>query len=141
HWDLAPVRVGARVGHIHAGSLATVLDPGAGRARAAIVESRDRATLSYDPNIRPGIMGDLAQVLPGVEDLVAIVDVVKASTDDIALLYPGRPSKDVIEHWLALGAALVVITRGADGVTYRTRAGEVVTRPTLATRVVDTVGA
>lgn len=140
-WDLAPVKVGPRVRHIHAGSLATALEPGGARARAAMADHRDRATLSYDPNIRPGIMGDLATIRPGVEELVAIIDVVKASSDDIALLYPGRPVEDVIDHWLSLGAPLVVLTRGADGVTCRTRTGDLLTRPTLAARVVDTVGA
>lgn len=140
-WDLAPVRAGARVRHIHAGSLATALEPGCARARAAMTDNRDTRTLSYDPNIRPGIMGDLAEIRSGVEELVGVVDVVKASTDDIDLLYPGRAAEDVLDHWISLGAALVVLTRGADGVAYRTRTGEIVTRPTLATRVVDTVGA
>ena len=140
-WDLAPVRVGRRVGHLHVGSLATALEPGASRARAAIAEHRDRVTVSYDPNIRPGIMGELSRIRPGVEDLVALSDVVKASSDDVGLLYPDLDLPEVIEHWLSLGAPLVVLTRGADGVVYRTRDGELVTRPTLATRVVDTVGA
>lgn len=140
-WRPAPVKVGRRVRHIHAGSLATVLEPGATLVRAAMADHRDTVTLSYDPNIRPGIMGDLAQVLPGVEQLIGIIDVVKASNDDVALLYPSHPLEEVIDHWLSLGAPLVVLTRGPHGVTYGTRHGDVVTIPTLATRVVDTVGA
>ncbi|MCA1782862.1 MAG: PfkB family carbohydrate kinase [Dermatophilaceae bacterium] len=141
HWNLAPVKVGKRDVHIHAGSLATALEPGATPAREAMTTHRESATVSYDPNIRPGIMGDLDAVRVGVEELLPAIDVVKASSDDIGLLYPDRPAEDVIDHWLSLGPALVVLTRGAEGVTYRTRTGEPVTLPTTATTVVDTVGA
>ena len=56
-------------------------------------------------------MGDLGAVRAGVEELLAIVDVVKASTDDVALLYPDREVEDVIDAWLGLGPTLVVVTR------------------------------
>jgi fructokinase len=142
HWNLAPVSVGTRDIHIHAGSLATALEPGGTRCRAAMTENRATATVSYDPNIRPGIMGDLDSVRTGVEELLDVVDVVKASSDDVELLYPGRVVDDVIEHWLGHGPALVVLTRGADGVTFRTRSDDVTTTlPTRAGTVVDTVGA
>ena len=141
HWNLAPVKVGPSDVHIHAGSLATALAPGAAHARAAMAENRATATLSYDPNIRPGIMGDLDEIRSGVEDLLTVVDVVKASSDDVGLLYPGRSSEEVIEHWLSLGPALVVLTLGADGVAYRTRTGALASLPTHAATVVDTVGA
>ena len=141
HWNLAPVPVESDDVHLHAGSLATALEPGAGQAREAMATSREAATLSYDPNIRPGIMGDLESVKDGVEDLLTIVDVVKASSDDVELLYPGRSVEEVIDHWLSLGPALVVLTRGADGVTYRTRSSKPVSLPTGAGTVVDTVGA
>src|SRR5690606_11531000 len=121
HWNLAPVPVESDDVHLHAGCLATALEPGAGRAREEMATSREAATLSYDPNIRPGIMGDLESVKDGVEDLLTLVDVVKASSDDVELLYPERSVEEVIDHWLSLGPALVVLTRGADGVTYRTR--------------------
>ena len=141
HWNLAPVKVGTRDVHIHAGSLATALEPGGARCRTAMADNRETATVSYDPNIRPGIMGNLDAIRPGVEELLGVVDVVKASSDDVELLYPGRSVEEVIDHWLSLGPALVVLTRGADGVTYRTRSSKPVSLPTGAGTVVDTVGA
>ena len=140
-WNLAPVKGVKRATHVHAGSLATVLEPGAAQARAVMADKHPTATLSYDPNIRPGVMGDLDDVRSGVEELLPIVDVVKASTDDVALLYPGREIEDVMNAWLTLGPALVVVTRGPAGVTFRTRTGSVVSLPTHAQHVVDTVGA
>lgn len=141
HWDPAPFTVDEGTTHVHAGSLATVLEPGASRTRAVLTSQRAAATLSYDPNIRPGIMGDLDEVRAGVEDLLPIIDVVKASSDDVGLLYPGRPAAEVIDHWLSLGPGLVVITRGGEGVTYRTTSGNLVSLPAPAVTVVDTVGA
>lgn len=140
-WNLAPVKVGKRTTHIHAGSLATVLEPGAARARAVLQDKHSTATLSYDPNIRPGIMGDIDEVRTGVEDLMPIIDVVKASEDDVQILYPDQEVEDVIAAWLGLGPSLVVITRGAAGATFRTRTGALLTLPTHAQQVVDTVGA
>ena len=141
HWNLAPVKVGARDVHIHAGSLATALEPGGARCRTAMADNRETATVSYDPNIRPGIMGDLDAIRTGVEELLGVVDVVKASSDDVELLYPDRDVVDVLEHWVDLGPALVVLTLGAEGVTFRTRHDGPETLPTRAESVVDTVGA
>lgn len=142
HWDLPELSLSAATGHIHTGSIATVLVPGASSVTAALRAIRERGTVSYDPNIRPSIMGDLDAVRRRVEELVGLSDVVKASEDDLELLYPGRSAQDVMAHWLELGAALAVVTLGADGVTFlasgSTGAG---VAPTRAERVVDTVGA
>lgn len=141
HWDLADIPVDDGITHVHTGSIATILPPGADRCRDALIAHRDQATLSYDPNIRPGIMGDLDEVRRQVNDLVRLFDVVKASADDLDLLHPGRPISDTVQEWLTLGPALMVITRGGSGVAYRTVTGELHTAPAPATTVVDTVGA
>ena len=111
-------------------------NPGTASAMPAHVHAGVRS-----PNIRPAIMGDLDEIRADVEGLIPIIDVVKASSEDLGLLYPDLSIEEVIDAWLDLGPALVVITRGADGVTYRTRTGEFASFPTLAPVVVDTVGA
>lgn len=142
HWDLPRIAVPEGTGHVHTGSIGAVLCPGAESVTEALRDVRERGTVSYDPNVRPGIMGDLADVRPRVEQLVGLSDVVKASDDDLALLYPGRSVEDVLTHWVELGAGLLVVTRGAEGVTYRVASDEsVATAPTRAGQVVDTVGA
>ncbi len=59
-----------------------------------------------------------------VEELVALADVVKCSEDDIAWLYAGQAASEVMARWAGLGAALVVVTLGGDGVTWRAATGE-----------------
>jgi fructokinase len=142
HWDLPRLDLPAGTGHVHTGSIGTVLAPGADSVTDALRAVRDVGTVSYDPNIRPGIMGDLDLVRARVEELVALSDVVKASEDDLALLYAGQPTEQVMARWVGLGAGLTVVTLGGEGVTYRVRSGPGARwAPTRAEVVVDTVGA
>lgn len=142
HWDLPPVTPGPDVGHAHTGSIGALLAPGDVEVASALAAVRERGTVSYDPNVRPTIMGAIEEVRPRVESVIAVSDVVKASSDDIELLYPGDNAATVLQRWLDLGARFAVITLGAHGVTYRTAASpEVGALPTAASHVVDTVGA
>lgn len=142
-WDLgelAPLPVEARC--LHTGSLATALTPGSAPVIDLIEREHDRgrATISYDPNVRPALLGAPAAALPDIERLVALSDVVKVSDEDLRWLYPGRPDEEVARSWLASGPALVVITRGGEGVYAVTRSLEV-RRPAVPIDLVDTVGA
>lgn len=144
NWELPPVALPASTRHVHTGSIATTLLPGAAEVTAALQRGRDLGTTSYDPNIRPTIMGTPDQVRPRVEELVALSDVVKCSEDDLAWLYPELSPSAVMAHWCALGAALTVVTLGGAGVTWRLantpHEGQAASR-TAPAEVVDTVGA
>ena len=142
-WDveaLAPLPIETRC--LHTGSLATVLPPG----KASVVDlverehKRGRVTVSYDPNVRPALLGDAARARPDIERLVALSDVVKVSDEDLRWLYPDRPDEDVAQAWLASGPALVVVTRGGAGV-YAVSAGLELHRRAVPLDLVDTVGA
>lgn len=54
---------------------------------------------------------------------MAASDIVKASDEDLRWLYPGRTLDESLAAWLALGPALVAMTRGADGPVVLTRQG------------------
>ncbi|KRE43045.1 carbohydrate kinase family protein [Knoellia sp. Soil729] len=142
HWDLRPVTDLDAAAHVHTGSIAATMTPGAAVVTQTLVDAREHATTSYDPNVRPTIMGSADEVRPRVEELIALSDVVKASDDDVAWLYPGQSLPEVMAAWERLGPGLVVITRGGAGVTYRVAAtGEVAEARATADRVADTVGA
>jgi fructokinase len=138
--DLAPLPVETRC--LHTGSLATVLAPG----NASVVDlvqrehERGRVTVSYDPNVRPALLGDAHAARPDIERLVAFSDVVKVSDEDLDWLYPERSDEDVAREWLASGPALVVVTRGGKGV-YAVATGLEVRRGAVPIDLVDTVGA
>jgi fructokinase len=141
HWDLPPVQLPEGTGHVHTGSIATTLTPGEARVTETLRRARLHATVSYDPNMRPSIMGDPAGVRERVEELVALSDVVKCSEDDIDWLYAGESPSQVMARWAGLGASLVVVTLGGDGVTWRAPDGTEASAPARVDAVVDTVGA
>jgi fructokinase len=138
--DLAPLPVEARC--IHTGSLATALEPGAGQVTDLLERERERGrvTISYDPNVRPALLGAPEDARPGIEHLVSLSDVVKVSDEDLHWLYPDRRDENVAGDWLALGAPLVVVTRGGAGV-FAVTADLQLNRPATTIDLVDTVGA
>jgi fructokinase len=126
---------------LHSGSLALTTPPGAAVLRELISRAAASVTISYDPNCRPLLMGEPAEVLAGVHELLAVADVVKVSSEDLEWLLPGRRAEDVLEDWLARGPALVAVTLGGDGVLAATASGVRSRRPTVPITVIDTVGA
>jgi fructokinase len=71
----------------------------------------------FDPNLRPEVWGDPAEMLPQVSEAMALADVVKLSIDELQLL----SGEDDLAAGLATitGPALVLVTRGAAGVVAR----------------------
>ncbi len=143
-WSVPPIADLTAFGHVHTGSIAATIEPGATEVLATLRALAPMATVSYDPNVRPTLMPSADEVRPRIEALVALADVVKASDEDLQWLYPGAFIPDVIRAWEALGPALVVITRGAEGAMYAVRSGgasKVTTVPPRRVDVTDTVGA
>jgi len=125
---------------LHTGSIATMLEPGAAKVFATVVATHPRATITYDPNCRPSIVADVGHAREQAEKFVRLADVVKASDEDLAWLYPGVDPLESARRWLGFGPALVVVTRGGDGPWAVCAAGES-SCAAPAVDVVDTVGA
>ncbi|MGO0577775.1 carbohydrate kinase family protein [Ornithinimicrobium panacihumi] len=140
-WDLAPQDLDG-VGHLHTGSVAATLEPGGGQGVDLMARARFGATVSYDPNCRPGIMGRPEDIRGRIEECVGRSDVVKASLEDVEWLYPGAEPGDVLREWGRLGPCLVLLTRGPDGpLLHLPRSGMWFELPSRTVPVVDTVGA
>jgi fructokinase len=142
-WDignLEPLPVETRC--LHTGSLATALEPGRTDVQTLLEHEhhRGRVTISYDPNVRPALLGSPDAARPGIEHLVALSDVVKVSDEDLRWLYPDRDDEDVAREWLGLGPALVVVTCGGEGV-FAVSTDLELRRPATPIDLVDTVGA
>jgi fructokinase len=125
---------------LHAGSLALTMPPGAEVLTRLIHRARQHATISYDPNCRPQLMGTPETLRPRVEALVAAADIVKASAEDLGWLLPGQPPAQVATAWRMRGPAIVAVTLGPGGVVAAAADG-VVHRPGRSVAVADTVGA
>ncbi|MBC3841855.1 carbohydrate kinase [Streptacidiphilus sp. 4-A2] len=139
-WTVQDRRLPLVPGHVHFGSIAAVREPGASAVLAMVARLRERATVSYDPNVRAQLMGEHAEAVTRVERCVALSDLAKASDEDLAWLYPDDSPEAAAAHWLTLGPAAVLVTRGALGATGFTRTATATT-PAARAVVADTVGA
>ena len=125
---------------LHIGTLATVIAPGADVLYDWALRVAEFAPIVFDPNIRPAVLSDRDLYEAAVEKWAAISSVIKVSDDDLTWLYPGQNYADLAARWINDGAALVVVTRGAQGIIGFTSEGSVEVEGAKVT-VADTVGA
>lgn len=131
--DLAPVVV-------HTCSIGAVLEPGASDVRRLLETLRPNATISYDVNARPAVTGSGPDLVRAVESIAALADLVKASDEDLEVLYPGEPVDRAVGRLLALGPTAVTVTRGGQGATWYGHDHRV-SVSAADTEVADTIGA
>ena len=138
NWLPDPSRFKPQV--LHIGTLVTAIQPGADVLYDWAMQVAEFAPIVFDPNIRPSVMGDHDLYEASVEKWAALSSVIKVSDDDMAWLYPGQKYEDVAQRWINDGAALVVVTRGSQGIIGITAEGSVEVDGAKIT-VADTVGA
>lgn len=139
-WDLPRTAPPTLPKILHTGSIATFLSPGAAVVRELLEQSHQRCTVTYDPNIRPALLGSHFEARTIFEELVPFTEVVKLSDEDARWLYPGLSLEEIPQRILELGAGLVAVTMGAEG-SLLTTAGARVAVPAVRSAVVDTIGA
>lgn len=115
------------------GGISLVAEPAADTYAALCAGAGDRLVM-MDPNIRPGFVTDEQGYRARLAAMLSRADIVKISDEDMAWL--GSSPAQLIET----GVALVLETRGADGVSATSASGEIMVPARKAT-VVDTVGA
>jgi fructokinase len=140
-WELPPVPKWLHPTVIHTGSIAAVLEPGGSSVLDAVRAGAEHATITYDPNARPQIMGARDGASLRIQELVSLADVVKVSDQDMAYIYPDGELLEEAANWLEAGPGLVIVTRGEQGAVGITASGHWVEVPPHSAVVVDTVGA
>jgi fructokinase len=127
--------------HVSFGAIGPLHDPAGVALLTLLRRAGTDHLVSLDPNVRAVTDEDRDRTVAALEDAVSGCHLVKVSDEDLATLYPGRPTDAVLERWATSGPALVVVTRGPDGATaVGTTAGRV-DAPGRRVEVVDTVGA
>lgn len=141
-WQVpAGARLPDDVAVVHSSTIGAALEPGGTAVLAILADARARSTITYDPNIRPALLGSADVARPLVERLVKLADVVKVSDEDIAWLEPRVALIEIAARWATAGPGLVVVTRGGAGVFAMTSGGVHVEVPAPTVDVADTVGA
>lgn len=125
---------------VHVGTVALVQEPIGSALEVFVERMARRVVVGLDPNVRPALVRDRAAYVARLHRLAALADVVKVSDDDASWIEPGPPEV-LAQRWVAAGAAVVVITRGASGPTAHTAGHPPVSVPAAPADVVDTVGA
>lgn len=140
--DELPETLEPEVVAVHAASIALFREPGASLIEALLrrEHGRGRVTITLDPNIRAAVIGDRSDARALALRHAAQAHVVKASDEDLAYLYPDHTLEQAASALAALGPALVVVTRGAEG-AFALSHGVSASVPAPKTEVVDTVGA
>jgi fructokinase len=139
-WDLPQISPTFLPKVLHTGSLASFIEPGATKVRSLLELFFRRCLITYDPNIRPTLLGSHAEALKTFEETVSLATVVKLSTEDARWLYTGKSYRDVAGRLLQLGTDLAVLTDGASGSYLRSNTAETDV-PARQVAVKDTVGA
>jgi fructokinase len=137
--EMLPESLPSDVNAIHVGTLGLVLEPMASTLVELVRRESGRRLVMLDPNIRPALLSD-PDYRPRLDWLISKSTIVKASSADLAWLYPGLDYKAASEQILGCGVSLVLVTLGASGAFGATRNLRVsVDAPPVD--VVDTIGA
>jgi fructokinase len=136
-WTLGDPPPAADTRFVHVCSWGPVLEPGASRVRELLASTR--ATVTYDVNVRPAVTGAGPELTAAVERTARLARLVKASDEDLEVLYPGLPLSEAAARLGALGPVAVVVTQGAAGATWF--GSEKVAVGAQPVVVADTIGA
>ena len=125
---------------LHFGSISLIPEPGGATLEKLMKRETKSRVISLDPNIRPGQIKDRRAHLARLSRLIAMADIVKISDEDVAWMTGKSEFAKAASKWLKLGAKIVVITKGGEGVEAFTR-GFAIGQPAVKVKVADTVGA
>ncbi len=126
---------------LHVGSTTLVNEPSSSAYLSLFAAAKGLTTLSFDPNCRPSLVSDRQAYVARMTGFAALADIIRMSDVDFDYLFDSRDWGARAEDWLAGGAKLVVLTRGAEGaVAWHARAGQVAVHAPRV-QVVDTIGA
>lgn len=127
---------------LYLGGISLISEPAAETYLALAVREAGRRVIVADPNIRQSLVDDEARYRARLDALIARVDILKVSDEDLDWMIPGAQTlAEKVRLLRRQGPAIVVVTRGADGAIAFFGRDQSVEVPVRKVEVVDTVGA
>ena len=119
------------------GGISLVVEPCAAAYTALMAQVAPTAVTMIDPNIRPSFITDEAAYRARLTQMFARANIIKTSDEDLEWITGGTDASVLFD---GTDVQVILLTRGAEGVTVLTRdaAADV---PAQKAQVVDTVGA
>ncbi|PLX39267.1 MAG: carbohydrate kinase [Hyphomicrobiales bacterium] len=124
---------------LHVGSYVLGTEPVGSLVEEMVIEEAEHRLISLDLNVRPSLVEDEPAYRERLTRMMEVADIIKASAEDLAWLYPDVTHDYMVEAWLEAGAALAIVTLGAKGARIAS-AGYDVTKPAPPTFLIDTIG-
>lgn len=138
-WEAAAA-LPAGITALHVGSLGLAVEPIATSIERLVAGLPRRIMVMLDPNCRPAVVPSWQAYLDRFDRILPRVDVFKASTEDLAFLFPAMSVEDAASRLLAAGPASVVVTAGP-GLVRAFSAGKEIRAKVRDAEVADAVGA
>lgn len=132
--------LGPEVTGLHFGSYSLAAAPVAD-AFAALARGRGDRFMTLDPNVRPTVEPDMEVWRARLAVLMPLATVVKISSEDLELLWPGRGHACFADDLLGQGVRMVVVTDGGEAAHGWTATGHHASATPPKVAVIDTVGA
>jgi len=129
--------------HIHLTGIPPALSAGCRQLVYELIkQARGKGiSISYDPNLRPGLWPDKKEMAQVVNDLACLADIVIPGISEGKLLTGKEGVQEIANAYHAAGVKTVVIKLGAEGAYTSSEGQQFYTPGFPVTKVVDTVGA
>lgn len=125
---------------LHFGAISLIPEPCGSAYEALMKREAGKCVISLDPNIRTSFITDEVGHRARILRMLAMSDIVKVSDEDLVWIYPDMTLEDGVKKIVALGASVVLLTKGAEGVTAFTKEAQFDVASEKV-QVVDTIGA
>ncbi len=128
-------------GFVMFGSISLLTEPAASAIEEVVRLNRKKKVIVFDPNVRPALIKRKSVYLKKLDKWINLVDIVKASMQDLEWLYPGREPMAIAEDWLKCGPGNIIITDGPRPTKLYRKNKAPLSSATTIVDVIDTVGA
>lgn len=107
----------------------------------ALQQAKKQSSIScMDVNYREGFWPNVKTAANVIDDIANEVDIIKASKEELLALYGVSGQQEKVAEWIARGTSLVVVTDGANAISYSTQTLTELVQPPMV-KVNDTTAA